>query len=112
MAWHPLGTINLTYEWQLFNAPVVGGESFRIRQSWGTPTKPYGKCLIAQFYNQPQEIYGIRVFYATTDLKIIELAVPLDFQFSGMTTRFIGLKLVTYRSSFGSGWQVSVDQFV
>lgn len=112
MAWHPLGTINLTYEWQLLNQAVVGGESFRLRQLWFTPTKPYGKVLIAQFYNQPQEIYAIRVFYPTTDLKIIEMAVPKDFQDAGIITRHLGLKLVTRYSHFGSGWQVSVDQFI
>lgn len=112
MAWHPLGTINLSNEWQLLNQPVVGGESFRIRQLWFTPTKPYGKVLIAQFYNQPQEIYGIRVFYPTTDLKIIEMAVPKDFQDAGIITRYLGLKLVIRHTSLSSEWQVSVDQFV
>ena len=113
MGWSSLGTITLSSDWQLLNQPVVGGESFRFRQFWSTVTKPSGKVLVGQFYNQqPPEIYGIRAFYATTDYKIIELPVPADFKAAGMITRYFGLKLIGRYASFSPGWQISVDQFI
>jgi|GEM_PF-6737046 len=107
MAWSELGSVKLSYKWQLLSIQTIG-ETVRLRQTWVNRAR--GKAFIAQVYGDPHEFYGIRAFYPTTDLKILELPIPKDFLGSPIS-RYLALKLYSRTKVVDFDWQVSVDIF-
>lgn len=115
MAWNSLGTLTPTLEWQLYDVPVVGVESFRIRSAWTIPPFYRMKAYLGQFFATTEDVTGIRRIYPIKDKSpTIELLIPEDFKRNGQITRYIGIKLAP-RSKLGLyryDWQVWVDEFV
>lgn len=115
MNWSNLGTITPTLQWQLYDVPIVGTESFRIRSVWTIPPFYRMKAYLGQFFATTEDVTGIRRIYPIKDKsQTIELPIPEDFKRNGQLTRYIGIKLAP-RSKLGLyryDWQVSVDEFV
>lgn len=110
MTWSSLGTVTLTYDWQLLELPAVGTEMFRISQSWRV--KPCRKALISQVYAIPYEFFGTRYFYPSQEIKDIELPIPKAFLEKGINTRYLALKMSLWAESIDCSWEVTVDEFI
>jgi hypothetical protein len=112
MSWTELGYVIPRYEWQTLNLPVVGSETFRIRQSYSD--RPIGYGLIGQaFSNSPlDDFVGVRKIYPVqSESRILTLSIPEDFKLQGLTTRYIVVKMHRYTRVFNFSWRVYVDVF-
>lgn len=111
MTWVELGTVNLTYEWQLLNSPAVGTETFRVSHLYNEGDYIHGKVLITQVYSNPYEFYSVRTVYPSRDLKILTLPIPDDFKRQGVIVRYLALKLSRRYYRYSIGWRVKVEEF-
>lgn len=110
MTWANLGSITLTSNWQLLDQASVGGELFRLSQTWNVD--PPARAIIVQVYGtEPYQFYGSKRFYPSRDQKIIELKVPESFLAAGINTRYLALKYVS-RRLFTFQWEISVEEFL
>lgn len=115
MSWHNLGIITPTLQWQLYNVPVIGTESFMVRSSWTIPPFYKMRAYLGQFFATTTEVIGTKRIYPIKDAdQGIELIIPDDFKNNGQITRYIGIQLAhPYRVGMRAyDWQVSLDEFM
>jgi hypothetical protein len=115
VGWHNLGVLTPTLQWQLYNIPVIGTESFMVRSSWTIPPFYKMRAYLGQFFATTTEVVGTKRIYPIKDAdQGIELLIPDDFKNNGQITRYIGIQLVhPYRVGMRSyDWQVSLDEFM
>lgn len=111
--WSSLGAITPTLRWQLYEVPVVGTETFRVRSTW--TIRPYWKmrAYLGQFFSTTTDVTGWKRIYPIKDTNpTIDLLIPEDFKRNGQITRYIGIKLGGTRGSYAHDWQVELDKFV
>lgn len=113
MVWSSLGTIEpQLLNWQQYPTPVIGGELFRVRQSWVGDWPGTGHLQFSALYADGGR-YGFRRIGSDTADRMFTLAVPEVMQLAGLTTRYIEVKLsYNARIYSGANWQVSVDQWI
>lgn len=113
MVWSSLGSIQPNIlDWQTYNTPVVGGELFRVRQSWVGDWPGSGYLQISAVYADAGR-HGYRRVGSDTKDRIIQLPVPEALELAGFTTRYIEIKVNGRARLFESAnWTVDVDQWI
>lgn len=107
MAWENLGQVNLSLQWQLLDEAVIGGEVFRIRQTYSS--YPIGYALLSFVYADGGR-YGYRRFYPDRNQDIMLLMpVPEMLIEKGLIVRYPTLKISGKTRIHADVWTASVD---
>ena len=113
MAWTSIGIKKPTLDWQLYDSPVVGTETFKISSTWSIPPFYKLRAYLGQFFDT-DEVVIFGLIYPTKDNKrIVELKIPDAFQLKGLTTRYIGIKLghISKPGLYPYDWEVNLHEF-
>jgi hypothetical protein len=114
MAWDSLGKITPTLQWQLWNAPVIGTETFKVVSTWNIPPFYRLRAYLGQFFATVDEVVISRKIYPYKDTgRVLDIPIPIDLKKSGEITRYIGVKL----GSIGMGmyqydWQIELFEYL
>jgi len=114
MDWARIGApIIPDLNWQFFDQPVIGSETFKITNTWSI--RPYYKmkAYLGQFWANSEEVSGVRRIYPIKDTKqIITLEIPEEFKDEGLILRYIGVKLARPLPSTASyDWRIELEVF-
>lgn len=115
MQWNSLGIIQPTLDWQIYNVPTIGAETFRVTSIVNMKSLYGMRAYLGQFfYNLDQALVSKRIYPHTDTKEIIELPIPQDFKTEGNITRYLGIKLgkpkrlgvITYN------WTVEIEEYL
>ena len=109
--WLELGTISPTTAWQRLPQQVIGGEVFRIRQSYllGGVT---AKLIISSLFPNVGRAL-VRVAYPSPDIQILEIPLPASFEATGIISRYIEVKHNLFGLVYDQdAWTVAIDAWV
>lgn len=109
MTWIELGTLSPEYQWQQFNIPAVGGELFRITQSWNGEYPGFGPAWFSSVYVD-SGITGFRKFYSNDEPLLMQMPIPDELEAAGLLVRYIQLKIgIRTRLYENADWQVTLE---
>lgn len=109
MTWLNVGTLTPTKDWQQFDTPVIGGELFRVTQTWTGKYPAAGPAWLSSVYANAG-ISGFRRFFSNEEPLLLEMPIPDDFANSGLLVRYVQLRLgVDSRPFADSNWQVTLE---
>lgn len=113
MVWSSIGSIAPTIlDWQTYNTPVIGGELFRVRQSWVGDWPGTGHLQISAIYADAGR-YGFSRVGSDTEDRIISLPVPEALALAGFTTRYMAIRVNAYARLYATAnWTVELDQWI
>jgi hypothetical protein len=107
--WLPLGTLNLTHDWQLFDQASVNTETFRVTMPTNITVDGY--VIIAPYYSGSGWGRRQRV-YPSDDPTVITILTPPDMRERLEIVRYLGAKLGTRsRVLHGDVWSVTCEVF-
>lgn len=113
--WSSLGIIQPTKEWQIYNVPTIGGETFRITNIVDVVSLYGMRAYLGQFFYNLDQVLVSKPIYPYTDRKqLVELAIPDDFKAQGNITRYLGIKLGKSRKLGVTvyNWTVEIEEFL
>ncbi len=108
MPWIQVGTLLLTYEWQLFDQPLIDNVLIRLNSQISGPI--FGTGLFAQVFPDG-EFYSVRKFYPVQNPSMFVLKVPEELRNAGILSRNFAARL-SRRSYITQTWQLLVEEFV
>lgn len=109
MAWLDVGTLTPSHQWQQFESPVIGGELFRVTQSWVGRYPAAGPAWLSSAFANAG-ISGFRRFFSNEDPLLLEMPIPQEFTDAGLLVRYVQLRLgVDSRPFADSNWQVTLE---
>jgi len=109
MPWQTVGTLEPGYQWQQFNTPVIGGELFRLTQTWQGEYPGIGPALFSSVYSD-SGVSGFRRFYPNQEPLLLEMPVPQELVDAGLLVRYIQVKLsIRARLYDQASWQVTLE---
>jgi hypothetical protein len=111
MPWEDLGSVLLRPEWQFFNFRI-SAQTIKLSHSYSY--RPIGYCLIGQVFDLiPVETFGVFKVYPTEEEQIKIMRIPQDFLDSGISFRWIGVKL-SPRTLFYNppDWRLELEYWV
>ena len=56
MAWTSIGIKKPTLDWQLYDSPVVGTETFKISSTWSIPPFYKLRAYLGQFFDTDEVV--------------------------------------------------------
>lgn len=115
MQWNSLGAIQPTLNWQFYNVPTIGCETFRITNIVNVQSFYGMRAYLGQFfYTLDQALVSKRIYPHTDTKEIIELPIPQDFKADGNITRYLGIKLGKPRRSgvIAYNWTVEIEEIL
>lgn len=115
MQWSSLGVVKPTLQWQLYNVPVVGTETFRVTQALNVRSFYGMKAYVGQFFGSIDQVLVSKTIYPRVDIKeFIELKIPQEFKDAGNITRYIGIKLGNPRrlGVTAYNWTVELEELM
>lgn len=113
--WSSLGIIQPTLDWQIYNVPTIGCETFRITNVVNVVSLYGMRAYLGQFfYNLDQVLVSKRIYPHTDTKQMIELLIPDDFKAQGNITRYLGIKLGKSRKLGVTtyNWTVEIEEFL
>lgn len=109
MSWLSVGTLSPSHQWQQFESPVIGGELFRVTQTWQGEYPGAGPAWLSSVYADAG-IAGFRRFYSNDDQLLIEMPNPQEFIDAGLLVRYIQLRLgIQTRLYADANWQITLE---
>jgi len=109
MPWLTLGTLTPGFTWQQFDTPVVGGDLFRLTQTWQGNYPAAGPAWLSSVFAN-DGISAFRRFFSNEEPLLIEMPTPESFVNAGFLVRYIQLRLgVDSRPFADSNWQVTLE---
>ena len=114
MGWISLGTRKPTFEWQLYDSPVTDIEVFKVSNTWTISPFYRLRAYLGQFFVANEVITSIVIYPVKSVDRVIELQIPERFKQSGLTTRYIGIKLgnISKPGLYPYDWEVQLWEFV
>ena len=109
MPWASLGTVTLSYDWQLFNTPDLGGEAFRLIHTY-SGSNPARGVLCSVFSSGDR--YDYRRVFPQLDPQVIKMEIPAELIAAGLTTRYFQIKQSLYARQYSTtNWRVELQTF-
>ena len=115
MQWNSLGVIQPNKEWQIYNVPTIGVETFRVTSVVNVRSLYGMRAYLGQFfYNLDQVLISKRIYPQVDNKQIVELPIPEDFKAQGNITRYLGIKLGNSRKLgvVAYNWTVEIEEFL
>ena len=109
MPWQLIGTLVPGYRWQQFDTPVIGGELFRVSQTWNGQYPGDGPAWFSSVFAN-SGISGFRRFYSNNEPLLMEMPIPDEFVDAGLLVRYIQVKLgIRTRLYADADYQVTLE---
>lgn len=115
MQWNSLGVMQPKLQWQLYNVPVIGTETFRITHATNVQSLYGMKAYLGQFFGSIEQALISKTIYPRTDIKEIALLnIPTELKDAGNITRYIGIKLAKPRrlGVTAYNWHVELEELL
>ncbi|MBD0268565.1 MAG: hypothetical protein ICV77_09755 [Cyanobacteria bacterium Co-bin8] len=110
MGWADLGTLRPSLDWQDFPIPVIGGETFRVQQSYSLGLVT-ARLVFGCLYPSSGRQFGRRLYPSLED-QIFTFPVPEDLQSAGEFVRYLSVRHNLYGRVYEQdNWQVSLQVF-